>query len=111
MPSKEEKQRRRKIVRALVEQERLNEEATMPLTKADLRALLELLEETLFEHRADGTTWCYCDQTLKHTRAFLQERHLPLKKIIAWLKEYGGFCDCEVSANVGGIWAERVAED
>src|SRR5689334_16863889 len=108
MPSKEEKKRRRKIVQALAAQERAQEEASMPLSKVDLRLLLEHLEEILFERRADGTQWCYCDHTLKRTRAFLLERQLNQDEIIDWLEEYGGFCDCEVSANVGGTWADRV---
>ena len=30
----------------------------------------------------------------------LRNFYLPLKKIIEWLEENGGYCDCEVLANI-----------
>jgi Protein of unknown function (DUF2695) len=79
----------------------------MPISKTDLRSLFELLDSTLFERRGDQT-WCYCDHTLRRTREFLQSRSLPEDAIAAWLGEYGGYCDCEVAANVTDYWAGLV---
>lgn len=41
-----------------------------------------------------------CDDTLKYTKKFLENNNLPWKKIIEWLEENGGYCDCEVLANI-----------
>jgi hypothetical protein len=108
MPSRQEKHRRRAIVQAQVDEKWAEAEARMPISKKDLKDLLDMLESTIFERRSDGTIWCYCDETLARTRAFLGSRNLSEADIVAWLHEYGGFCDCEVSANVGDSWADRL---
>jgi len=79
----------------------------MPISKADLRDLFTLLDSTLFEQRGDKI-WCHCDHTLRHTREFLRSRSLPEEAIAEWLGEYGGYCDCEVAANVTNYWTEHV---
>lgn len=71
----------------------------MPISKADLHDLFNLLEKTLFERR-DGKILCYCDHTLRRSREFLRSRSLPEDIITEWFGEYGGFCDCEVAYNV-----------
>ena len=67
----------------------------MPLSHDDLRALFDGLDAAL----EDG-----CDHTLRHTRELLRERGLDEERVLPWLAEYGGHCDCEVLANVGGEW-------
>ena len=110
MPSKAEKQRRRAIVRDIRDTEHSEVEARMPISKPDLRDLLEMLDSTLFERR-DGRTWCRCDHSLRRTREFLRSRNLAEDAIVSWLGEYGGYCDCEVAANVSDYWAEHVGYD
>src|SRR5215813_8088507 len=104
MRSKAEKQKRREIVRGIRDREHAEAEARMPISKSDLRDLFQLLDSTLFEERGDKI-WCYCDNTLRRTREFLRLRSLPEETIANWLGEYGGFCDCEVAANVSSYWA------
>ena len=41
-----------------------------------------------------------CDHTLKETLEFTEALGYESKKIIPWLIEYGGGCDCEVIYNV-----------
>ncbi|HEX6747948.1 MAG TPA: DUF2695 domain-containing protein [Longimicrobium sp.] len=67
----------------------------MPVSHGDLRGLFDALDEAL-----EGG----CDQTLRHTRAFLRSRGMDEARVLPWLAEYGGHCDCEVLANVGGEW-------
>lgn len=110
MPSKEEKQRRREIVRAIRDREHAEAEARMPIPKADLRDLFEFLDSTLFERRGDKI-WSYCDHSLRRSHEFLRSRSLPEDAIAKWLGEYGGFCDCEVAANVTQYWAKYVGYD
>lgn len=41
-----------------------------------------------------------CDHTLKDTNKFLASENLDSSVVVPWLNEHGGFCDCEVIANV-----------
>jgi hypothetical protein len=90
---------------------RVRQEAAMPLSKENLRHLLDMLDEAFSASGDTETGASFCDHTLKRTRAFLLERHLPEDEVVAWLAEYGGFCDCEVLANVGEVWEERVGSN
>ncbi|HVG46036.1 MAG TPA: DUF2695 domain-containing protein [Longimicrobium sp.] len=91
MPSSDEKRRRKELKRNARQQERSRLEATMPLSQAALSGLFDYLDEAL----AEG-----CDHTLRLTRAYLGARGLDEDRIIPWLEEHGGGCDCEVLANV-----------
>jgi len=66
-------------------------EATMPLSKEDLRGLFEYLD-------TEGASGC--DHTAKKTLSYLRSRSLDSERIVPWLQELGGYCDCEVLANV-----------
>ncbi len=98
MPSKEEIARRKKLVGSVVAQKRAAEEATMPISKADLKSLFNFLDQTI------GVS--ACDHSLRHTRSFLVAHHLPEAAVVPWLGEHGGYCDCEVLANVEDHWGE-----
>jgi Protein of unknown function (DUF2695) len=98
MSSKEEKARRKTLVRALQEKEAANAEAQMPLSKSDLADLFDWVDEKL----ADG-----CDRTLKHTLEFIRTKRLAEQAIVPWLAQYGGHCDCEVIANVEDSWRKN----
>lgn len=100
MPSKEEKLRRKAIMEELQRAERARAEAELPLPKPELKALFDFVDARL---EAAG-----CDRTLAHTFAFLDERKLPREPVVRWLNEYGGYCDCEVIANVEDAWGELV---
>ncbi len=91
---------RKAILRALKEQERADAEAALPLPKADLAALFDRLDAQLSERD--------CDDTLRLTAAFLAERGLDVPRVTAWLRESGGYCDCEVLANVEEQWEGRL---
>lgn len=95
MPSRAERARRRALTRELARREREAAIAAMPLPMADLQALFDHLDEAL----ADG-----CDHTTRLTRAFLRERSLAEAAVLPWLGSYGGYCDCEVLANVEDAW-------
>jgi hypothetical protein len=95
MASQEERDRRKVLARELAERKRQEAESRMPLSKEDLAALFDHLDQAL----AEG-----CDHSLRLTRAFLASRSLTESAIVPWLGEYGGFCDCEVLANVEDSW-------
>jgi hypothetical protein len=91
MPPADEAQRRKALKQRALQQERERLDSSMPLPREEFRALFDHLDVSL----AEG-----CDHTLGQTRAFLQERGLPVDAILPWLVEQGGHCDCEVFANV-----------
>ena len=100
MPSKEEKQRRAELVEAMVQDETKKAIDRMPITFVELAALFDHLDEQL------GIKGC--DHTPKITKAFLESRKLDAGIIIPWLSEYGGYCDCEVLANVEESWEDEI---
>ena len=91
MPSPEEKQRRKELQQQVRQQEQACLEASMPLSKEHLAALFNHLDQAL----AEG-----CDHTLRITRAYLRAQRLAEERVVPWLVELGGGCDCEVLANV-----------
>jgi hypothetical protein len=97
MPSKEEKERRKKLVKALGEEEHAEAIAKLPLSKQAMREMFDWVDDKL---------QAGCDTTLQYTLEFIRGRGLPEEEIVKWLKEYGGGCDCEVIANVEGTWRD-----
>lgn len=71
--------------------------AQMPLSKELLKAL--------FEH-LDRPNIPPCNHTLDEAIAFCKQNDLEVDRIIPWLNEYGGYCDCEVMHNVADKWAD-----
>jgi hypothetical protein len=78
------------------EQERQKLIASIPMPVQNLRDLFDHLD-------SEGAE---CDHTLRVTTAFLQQRGLDVERIVLWLGEHGGYCDCEVLANVGDEFSE-----
>ena len=100
MPSKEEKRRRAQLVEAIVQKDTEEAIEKMPISFGDLAALLDHLDEELGEHG--------CDHTSKMTKAFLENKKLNTEAILPWLEEHGGYCDCEVLANVEESWESEI---
>ena len=100
MPSKEEKRRRAKLVEAMVQDETAKAVERMPISFGDLAALFDHLDEEL---GVQG-----CDHTLRITNAYLDNRKLNTEVILPWLGEFGGYCDCEVLANVEESWESEI---
>jgi hypothetical protein len=107
MPNKDEKRRREELIRAMLEKRGASDEARMPISKPQLKALLEMVEQIALDDEGE----CVCDHTLNATRQFLRVKGLQEEAILTWLAEYGGRCDCEVVMNVGESWGEQVGFD
>jgi hypothetical protein len=71
------------------EQQRLIE--SLPVDLATLKCLLSHLNKDPAPP---------CSHTHKETIEFLNERGIDPNLVIPWLKEHGGYCDCEVIYNV-----------
>jgi hypothetical protein len=74
-------------------------EASIPLPKQDLKDLFDFLD------REDPPP---CDHSLGVTIGFLRARNLDVDRIVPWLQEHGGCCDCEVIYNVEEAFGEFV---
>jgi hypothetical protein len=72
---------------------------SMPLSKRDLSDLFDFLKR-------EGAP--SCGHTLETTTLFLRRRKLPTEKILPWLCQQGGHCDCEVIYNVEDKFGETV---
>lgn len=90
MPTKEEKKRLKEQYQTF-ERERFDNK--LPMSKDNFKKLFDYLDERLGIED--------CDDTLKMCLAFFDDNGIEnTQKITEWLKENGGFCDCEVLANV-----------
>ena len=73
--------------------------ASIPMPHQDLRDLFDHLDR-------EGAS--ECDHTHRETIEFLQKRGLDVERIIPWLRQNGGYCDCEVIYNVDDKFGEIV---
>ncbi len=95
MPEKSERLRRKEILREVAAKKRAEAEKQLPMSLAQLKGLLDSLDKAL----AAG-----CDHSLQYTQAYLNSQSLATEMVVPWLQEQGGFCDCEVLANVEEEW-------
>ncbi len=98
---KDERLHRRTILHQLKEKERMQFIASVPAPKSLVRELFEYLD------RSDDP----CDATLSQTLGFLKERGLPEERVVPWLEDHGGYCDCEVLYNVEDVWNQMVEKE
>ncbi len=74
------------------DQQRTDALAALPLPIPELKAMFNMLDVE-FPRQS-------CDHTRRLTRAWLESRGHDVEKVFAWLDTLGGFCDCEILANV-----------
>jgi hypothetical protein len=96
----DEKKRCRELLQNSKAYERTKFEATLPAPKSEIKALFDYLDENVED----------CDDTLRQTVEFVRERNLPEEPIISRLNKHGGFCDCEVLANVEDEYSQMFGE-
>ena len=87
----DEKDRKKKLREWRAQQRRVTG-SRFPLPEAELEALFDALDSEL-SSRA-------CSHTLKFCRTWLAARGHAVEIVIEWLKDNGGYCDCEVLMNV-----------
>jgi hypothetical protein len=83
-------------------QQRASARAKLPLDKAQMKSMFDMLDEKL---SAQG-----CDHTLKLVHAWLDANKLPIEPVEKWLRESGGYCDCEALANSEDAWEDATHE-
>jgi hypothetical protein len=92
MPGKDEKARRKELMHSLRDGQRKSARESLPLAVSTLKDLFDFLDERLSDAE--------CDHSLRLTRQFMQQRAIDEGQVIPWLEQNGGYCDCEVIANV-----------
>ena len=97
MPEKDEKARRKQLLHSQRGRKRRSIQEGLPVPAAMMKALFTYVDKHLWSSA--------CDDTLRHASAFIRANDLPAEKVVAWLRDKGGYCDCEV------FNAEQVLED
>ena len=64
----------------------------------------DALLESLFQAVDAQVENSGCNHTLRFTQAWIEEHKQPEAEIRAWLRDHGGFCDCEVLSNSVAHW-------
>lgn len=72
--------------------ERAEAEAALPVPKSQLLGLFDFLDSELGRRG--------CDHTLVLTVEWAHRENVSADEIVSWSREHGGYCDCEVLANV-----------
>jgi len=92
MTTKSEKENRKDILRQLREKEKADFNKSLPMDKETFKELFDYLDEGLGEG---------CDHTMTMTLDFLKQKEIKnIDEVVEWLNDKGGYCDCEVLANV-----------
>jgi hypothetical protein len=102
MPRKHDEANRKDILRKLRDAERQQTRDAFPVSPPVLQQLFNYLDDRL--STAD------CDHTLRFTYEFMIRDSLQETKIVSWLDQNGGHCDCEVLSNVEEIVSEATAQ-
>ena len=76
---------------------------SLPATKLELESLFEFIEDELYEIE--------CDHTSRFAMRFMMENNLPFPKILAWLNNNGGYCDCKIMESVETEWRKAFPEE
>lgn len=92
MKSEQEKLKQQQIKKEFRRKEEEVFIASMPMQVDNFLALFDELNDKLGDD--------LCDHTLRFTEQFLNKHQMPLQNVIPWLREHGGYCDCEVLFNV-----------
>jgi malonyl CoA-acyl carrier protein transacylase len=93
MPDKSEKQRRKELLDAMKTKSREEFIKNLPMGIEKFKRLFDYLDEELSEND--------CDDTNKLTRDFLEKNgQQNIETVLEWLADHGGYCDCEILANV-----------
>lgn len=90
---KDEKERRKQVLNELREKQQKEFEQSLPTDREVFENLFDFLDTQLEENG--------CDDTNKLTKEFLSKNKIDnIETVLNWLAENGGYCDCEILANV-----------
>ncbi len=68
-------------------------ESSLPMDRESFQKLFDYLDTELTDNN--------CDDTNSLTKIFLLQSNIQkIDEVLEWLAEHGGYCDCEILANV-----------
>ena len=88
-----DKARKKELLKDYKAKEKQSFLESLPTDEEVFWELFDYLDEHLEEQ--DG-----CDHSLSLTRAFLETKGVEVERILEWIVDNGGGCDCEVLYNV-----------
>ena len=86
------KQEKKLKLKEWKQEKKIEFEKSLPISRKLFEQLFEYLDEKLDIEK--------CSHDLSLTVEFLIQNNLAQDAVINWLKENGGYCDCEVLYNV-----------
>jgi redox-regulated HSP33 family molecular chaperone len=93
MPNKQEKEIRKKLMEEITRKNQIEFEKNLPMDKEIFKELFNYLDEELSKNNCDGTN--------KIAKNYLEAiGKNDIDNILEWLAKNGGYCDCEILANV-----------
>jgi len=93
MPDRNEKEKRKQLLDELRQKAAEQFESSLPMSRDRFKMLFDYLDTELSEKD--------CDDTNRMTKTFLDQMGVQnTDEILKWLAENGGYCDCEILANV-----------
>jgi Protein of unknown function (DUF2695) len=93
MPDKDEKERRKQILNDLKQKADKEFEEGLPMSRESFKNLFDHLDIELTEKG--------CNHTVIITETFLEQNKIEnIETILSWIADKGGYCDCEILANV-----------
>lgn len=92
----------RREKKQLQTQQRASARAAFPLANANLEVMFDAVDDRLSLEP--------CDDTLRLTESWLASNGHAVAAVVDWLHDNGGYCNCEVVANVRDHW-EQVSDD
>lgn len=92
MPSKAEKERRKKLHREIAQKEHEKFLSSLPLDKSYILELFDFLDLELGKRG--------CNHNFELMTEFLKLKGLDKENVFEWFREQGGYCDCEILFNI-----------
>ncbi len=102
MVDRKEKRSRKEALDRWKADQRAAARANLPLPNEQMQAMFDMLD---IEFPIRG-----CDHTLRLTIEWLVSNSLPVEGVVTWLRDNGGFCDCEALANSEQAWQEAIRD-
>lgn len=100
MANRPEKQNRKEALDRWKSEQRAAASKKLPLPNAELRSLFDYLDAEL---PVRG-----CDHSHRICLDWISQRSAPPEELLNWLRENGGYCDCEALANAEPNWKDAV---
>lgn len=89
----DEKERKKQLIKEFKHKQKEEFEQSLPMERILFEKLFDYLDNKLEEND--------CDDTNKLATQFLKNNKIEnIQTVLSWLSENGGYCDCEILANV-----------